>query len=318
MVKPLIGRWIKGIVGILISAFFLYLALRGTDWGTVLNYVMAVPLKSLFYSFLVLIIHFLIRSYRWQYITRSAGRITFYDSFLAVMLGYFFNMIFPFRLGELVKISVTARKNRRITFSSGLGFLIVERGMDLLSLLLIFVAILPYVHITDRIKGKLLTLLYVLLVLFTVMIAAARWIKLPSEETTGLKGKFFAFIKGLKVLGGVDRLMTVLLLSLALWPWSALYYHFLLEGTGIHLSLIVAILLPIVVGMGVALPSAPGFIGTYEYFVILVLGFYEIKHDQAVASALVIHFWQYIIIIVIGGILLIKEGTIDINKLRKE
>ncbi|GEM_PF-3511603 len=305
------GRQIfQFLLGLILSIVFLYLALKGTDWEMVLHYLKKVRIWNLLISLFSLLIHFYIRTIRWKFINGKIGTVTFRTSFTSIMLGYFFNNLLPFRIGEIVKVSVVTGKSKKISFTSGLAALIVERGMDIFTLLLIFTLILPWIKISQTIKEKMIFALYIVIGIFIVLVFLSRKISTDvSEENGGIPaGKLKLFAHGLKSISTFKDFMIVILLSLLLWPFSALYYYFLLIGVGINLPYVVSLLLPIIVGMGIILPSAPGYIGTYEYFILLVLNVYHIEHNQALAAALVIHFWQYLIILIIGIILLMKES----------
>ena len=56
------------------------------------------------------------------------------------------------------------------------------------------------------------------------------------------------------------------------------------------------------------IPAAPGFIGTYHYVIILVLGHYHWKYEMAVGMSVVLHGIQFIIPIIIGMVLIFKLG----------
>jgi uncharacterized membrane protein YbhN (UPF0104 family) len=80
------------------------------------------------------------RAVRWQLLARSMGyRITFWNSFMGVMIGYFANMAIP-RMGELTRCGVVS-KYEGVPFSKLLGTVVLERLVDVLVLLSLTVAV---------------------------------------------------------------------------------------------------------------------------------------------------------------------------------
>jgi len=76
------------------------------------------------------------RAIRWQMLLKSLGKpVRFINSFLATMLGYFANLGLP-RLGEVLR-PLSMSKYEKIPVEKVLGTVVVDRTMDVISLLLI-------------------------------------------------------------------------------------------------------------------------------------------------------------------------------------
>ncbi|HYT55986.1 MAG TPA: lysylphosphatidylglycerol synthase domain-containing protein, partial [Verrucomicrobiae bacterium] len=61
------------------------------------------------------------------------------------------------------------------------------------------------------------------------------------------------------------------------------------------------------VGIGVSLPSAPGFVGTYQFFTVAALALFSVDQNRAFGFSLLQHLSQYIPVTLFGWLLLIKE-----------
>ena len=111
----------KILLGILFLVFFLWLAFEGFDSKKFIEIFQKVEWPPIFFSsFLVMLAHFL-RSVRWKYLLRKSNKkISNFESFAALIVGYFVNSFIP-RMGEfaraffLKKISLNSLLN--ITFS---------------------------------------------------------------------------------------------------------------------------------------------------------------------------------------------------------
>jgi uncharacterized membrane protein YbhN (UPF0104 family) len=57
-----------------------------------------------------------------------------------------------------------------------------------------------------------------------------------------------------------------------------------------------------------AVPSSPGYLGVFDYLMVLTLALYQVPHGQAVAAALVAHFIFFVPVTVLGLILLAHHG----------
>ncbi|MDR0766813.1 MAG: flippase-like domain-containing protein [Odoribacteraceae bacterium] len=126
---------LKFFLFFLVTVFLFWLVYRDQDPAGILKMLR----EDVNYSWIVLAIVLGIASHvsramRWQLLVRSMDyRITFWNSFMGVMIGYFANMAIP-RMGELTRCGVV-HKYERVPFSKLLGTVVVERVIDVLVLL---------------------------------------------------------------------------------------------------------------------------------------------------------------------------------------
>ena len=93
------------------------------------------------------------RAMRWQLLTRSMGyKISFMNSFMGVMIGYFANLAIP-RMGEFTRCGVVA-KYEQVPFSKLLGTVVTERVFDMIMLLLLTLVVILSQFGQRRYKGK--------------------------------------------------------------------------------------------------------------------------------------------------------------------
>ncbi len=129
-------------VGIFISAFFIWLALRGVeDWNGFFNsllqanYIYVIP--AILGFFLIL----LVRTFRWHYIIGSLAQVGLWRTFVAINICYMGNNIFPFRAGEFLRVWVLGRREQ-VPMSALLATVVVERLFDFVTMLLLLVVLL--------------------------------------------------------------------------------------------------------------------------------------------------------------------------------
>ncbi|MDQ1301883.1 MAG: glycosyltransferase 2 family protein, partial [Chloroflexota bacterium] len=133
-------------IEIAISLAFLVLALRGVQfdalWGALrqANYIWLVP------AVLLTVNTLLIKAWRWQLMFRPEYRLPFGSVFTALSAGYLASNVLPARLGEVVSV-VLLVSDEPVSVARTLSTLIVTRLLDVLSLLVILVGLLPFVNL---------------------------------------------------------------------------------------------------------------------------------------------------------------------------
>ena len=95
-------------------------------------------------------------------------------------------------------------------------------------------------------------------------------------------------------------LLSVTLLSIVIWLVDVLAIYLLFLAFGLDLSVAAAFVLMIVLVIGIAIPTAPGFIGNWHYFCILGLGLFGIPKTDALTFAIIYHALSIGIVIFLG------------------
>lgn len=140
-------RWQFGL-GLIVSAFFLWLALRGLHLEAVWqelqegNYWWLVPSVGVYF------LAVLARTWRWDFMLRPLKRISIRRLFPVVVIGYMGNNIYPFRAGELLRSYVLYRRED-VPVASSLATVVVERVFDGLVMLLFVFLALPFTDIDN-------------------------------------------------------------------------------------------------------------------------------------------------------------------------
>ena len=65
--------------------------------------------------------------------------------------------------------------------------------------------------------------------------------------------------------------------------------------------------------LGVAIPSSPGFIGTYQWLAVSALGLLGVARIEALAFGILMHATWYVPTLVIGGVLLLRRGVLAVR-----
>ncbi len=307
------SRYFRLAIGVLISAVFIGLALRGLHLPDVWRSLRAADYYWLIPSVAVYFLAVAARTWRWDYLLRPLKRIPLRRLFPVVVIGYMGNNVYPFRAGELLRAYVL-RREENVAISSSLATIIVERVFDgLVMLLFVFVA-LPFAPLpSDTIRfvvivGSVL-FMSALLAFFAVAAVPERFMRL----TGWLAGRFlperlrepvinFAgrFVVGLAALRSGRGLLMIFLTSVVIWLLETVKYWFVMHAFDFTVSFFALMLMNGVVNLATTLPSAPGYIGTFDGPGIAVLTLYGVEPAAATAYTLTLHAALWLPITVLG------------------
>jgi hypothetical protein len=116
------------------------------------------------------------------------------------------------------------------------------------------------------------------------------------------------FSAGLSVLRTPGHFIAVFWWTLLHWLLQPLAFWLGFKALGINVPVSATLFVQGVIVIGVALPSAPGFVGVFEGFAALALGVYGITQAQALAWAVVFHVAAFIPITLIGAYYFLRLG----------
>jgi uncharacterized protein (TIRG00374 family) len=284
-------------------------------------------------SGIISIIAFIIRAHRWNLLIEPLGYSpSLKNTTYSLMVGYFANLAFP-RLGEVSRCAALS-KAEGIPFNKLLGTVIVERIIDVISLLIciLLAATIEYKRLgnffTEKILdplnekiqkfiGSPLLLTVVILVLAMLFIAGIYFYKKNSKKGTEprtnkiIKG----FIDGLRSVGNLKRPGLFIFQSAFIWflyflgVYTALYAFSFTSGLGAG----AALFLLVAGGIGMSAPVQGG-IGAYHLLVKEGLVLYEVTPENGLAFAFTVHGLQLILVIALGIVSLFLLFSINKKK----
>lgn len=308
-------------VGAVISALFLVIALYGLDLRQVwldiqtANYWWIVP-GVLAYS-----IGVWVRTWRWHYLLRPIKPVPLKVMWPIVVIGYMGNNIYPFRAGEVIRAYVL-RKRAGVSMSASIATILVERIFDgLVMLLFVFIALplVPGLPGWLRQTVILSSLAFLGALLFFLIMAAA---PTTSRRLYGWGINHFApisvkiqlldmadkFMAGLSSLTSFRDILMVFFTSVLIWLLETVKYWFVMFAFNFTVSFFALMLMNGVVNLMTTVPSAPGYIGTFDYPGILVLEIFGVNSTTAAAYTLVLHAALWFPITALGLWYMIRES----------
>ena len=302
---------IKALLGFAVSFLFFYLAVRNVEWAGVLFVLKGIAPGFLFLTILFLFGSILIRAFLWKGLMTHKKKISWLSSFESIIIGYMGNNILPLRMGELMRAYVVEKKEG-LSKSLVLASIILERLLDLLSLLFFFSALLLAMPLAEWLvlSGGLVFVFLVLMIILIYFLASdpgrlsSQMMKLFRYFPVWISEKagrmVHSFIEGLALIKGKSQAVKAILLSLLSWFFMTLSFYFCMEAFGMALPLTAPLLLMVVLNIGVMIPSSPGFIGIFQYLCVVSLSFFAVSKESALAFSIILHASQYVPVTLLG------------------
>jgi len=311
-------RW-QFWVGIIISIIFLYLALRGLDLEHVWAAMQSASYLWLLPGIAVYFVGVWVRAWRWKALLRPLRSISTTAMFPVVTIGYMGNNIFPARAGELLR-SVILRDREEVPVSASLATIIVERIFDgmimlgfvflnlpelvrisgdtgfaanvqniaiwasaaFIAALLVFLLAAMFPRTTERILDTLLDRLMI-----------ARW-------REGARSLIKRFLTGIQALHSPQEVLIFFLVTAVIWLLETGKYWFVMRAFPFEISFTSLMLINGFVNLATMLPSAPGYVGTFDAPAIALLGAYGVNAEMAAGYTLVLHAALWFPITILG------------------
>lgn len=309
------------ILGIIISAAFLWWALSGLELDQVWDDMRQAQYWWLLPSVAVYFIGVWVRTWRWDYMLRPLKPIPVRRLFPVVVIGYMGNNIYPFRAGEVLRAYVL-RRREQIPMSGSLATVVVERVFDGLVMLMFVFAALPLAPLPSSEIQTLVVLaslaFFGAMVVFFIMAAQpqrfmrlSRWFSdrlLPERIAAPLLGFLERFLDGLASLRNFRQVLMIFFTSIIIWLLETIKYWFVMHAFDFEVSFFALMLMNGVVNLATTLPSAPGYVGTFDGPGIAVLVLYGIPQSIAAAYTLVLHAALWLPITLLGGYYMLREG----------
>jgi hypothetical protein len=305
----------KLIFGIVLGIVLIYFSVRGINFNEIISHLKKIHLGYAGLSLFFIILMQALRSYRWGVILQPMEKISEFTLFAVTSVGFLAIAAIPARIGELARPYLIAKKSS-IKMSSALGTIIVERVLDSLAVLTMTFAVLILQDLPSwMIKSGILFFIVTMLVIACMVgliLRRERAVKIIDRILRWLPGKpaqkvnhvIHHFIDGFQVITDVNRLLYLLLLSAVVWLVDVAAIYTLLLAFGFNLPVLAAFVVMVILIAGIAIPTAPGFIGNWHYACILGLSLFGIAKPEGFSFALVYHFLSMIIVIILGAIFL--------------
>ncbi len=311
---PSSRRLAQILLGLAVSVGLLVYCFWDVDLG-----VIAARLRETLWTFLALSIALAFaslwaRAWRWGYLFPPGPRPS--HLLRALLIGYMGNNLLPLRAGEVVRIYVASRHGPR--FWTVVATVVVERVLDGLALGLIVAGLLLLVPVPVEMRWSIALFLALDLVAIVVlaMIAVAPGVCRVLIEAMfhrvgwlerRLIGLLGTMTEGLRGIRAPRHAIPVVLSSVGIWVLLALSVWTAMHAAHLDLPLVASWVVLAFLGLGVSLPSSPGFVGVIQAATVLALALFAVPRAEALSFSLLFHASQFFPITAVGLVCLLLE-----------
>lgn len=301
----------KVILGILISVVLVYLSIRGINLQDVFRDLQRIQFSYVISFIILIMLMQWLRSYRWGVMLQPMEKIDQLSLFSVTSVGFLAIASIPARIGELARPYLISKRSS-IKMSSALGTILVERIFDSFTVLAIAIIILFFTNLPPWMIKSSIIFFLLALVMFCFIIflilrrdAALKLIngilrKLPGKFAHKIDELIHHFIDGFQIITNIKLFLYLFFLSALIWLVDVLAIYMLLESFGFGLPIMASFVLMIILIVGIAIPTAPGYIGNWHFACVLALSLFGLAKAEALSFALVYHFLSMIIVVVLG------------------
>lgn len=339
-------------VGSILSVVSFYFALRNVPFEELILYFKSINYMWLIPSLVMMLMSYFLRAWRWQIILRYIQNLPFFAAFHPMMISFMINNILPGRVGEFARPAILKKQNK-ISYTSGLTTLAVERLFDMVILIILFVWVLSSVEIDPRhtiqfqgyqLNKSLLDIIARGMAVFcgilTVGICLVSFsgvrkiivniiMKLPllfpffndSQKEKVYKiccEPLLSFIEniasGVSLINNPLGILTCTGLSIVIWMVQALsLYLFTFGCPGVSLTFSETTMVFIIICFFIALPSVPGYWGLWEAGGVFAMSLFGISQQNAIGFSLITHANMFFMVLFMG---IISAAIIGVNILK--
>jgi len=245
---------------------------------------------------------------------------------------------FPQDLAELVCVDMAAigdgqnsdefhstlclKRKDNVDVSASLATIVVERIFDgVVMLFFVFVA-LPFAPLPSWLRQVVVLsslLFFGLLLVFFALAASPRRAQVaytwavqrlvPAAWQGWVMGALERFMAGLCCLRSGRDLAMIFVTSVAIWLTETVKYWFVMHGFGFSVPFFVLMLMAAVVNLATTIPSAPGYVGTFDKPGIAILAGFGVAEALAAGYTLVLHAALWLPITLLGVYYMWRESV---------
>lgn len=325
MFSNLLSGKLKIVFSTLFGIVVMGILLWFVDISSLLNQLSSADPMWILAAVLTNFMFFVLRSLRWKILLKPLKNETGLKNLFSItILGNFANTIIPLRIGEFVRGFVLNLKES-ISFASGFLSIVVERVLDLLAI--VFIAAVSVLALPSTqnypqwFLGTIFTFCVLTGTLLFVLFGSSR-IQNVLTKTLGKlllkipklgedrRGKVLTFtvniFEGTKTLhkhskGGI---VTIFFLSILTWLCFSTSLFCLFKAFNVSILPTAIVLGTMLVTLSTFLPAAPGYVGSYEAFWVLVFMGLGLSAEFALPVGLLSHAMQLILTVVLGSLCL--------------
>ena len=313
------SKLIKFIFSLVLSILGLYYAFNKVNIGELWFYLKSANIFYIIIASSLIIFSIAIRAERWQLLLEPIKVISFRPLFSSVMIGYFGNAVMPFRFGELLRAySIGSMKN--IDISAAFGTILLERLLDMLGLvftMFIFSWFYPFEH-GGRNAMVFISLSSILVFCFIIWLGSRQSQIIPNLKKLSMFDKPFLqklltiinnIVDGLTSIKDTKHVGQIILHTIFMWVVYFFVTYSVILATNISINWVGVGIILISTSLALAIPAAPGGVGTYHAAAVYILtSYFFVDRVESQAFAVILHAVGFLPLLLIGFLFFIRSS----------
>jgi uncharacterized protein (TIRG00374 family) len=308
-------RNVVALVGVPIGLFFLWLAVRNADLHAVWDSLQEADAGLVLLAIGAFGLVYALQSLRWRRIaaTPSVTRARFYEMTVS---GIAVNNVLPGRVGDFLRARWLGQASG-MAGGKAFGTVILDRAFDLVVLVGLLVVGIAAVASSEWLVELAAASLVVVLGVAGVLLFSRVYIgrRERDRHERGLVRRLVRdTVERLAEPLGRHHLFVWLAFSLGAWWLWAVAALLVAQSLDVELSLADALFVTAVLNLGSAVPSSPGYVGTYEWLGVASLGLLGIDNEAALAFTILLHAAWYAPTTLFGAVALGARGAVQLRR----
>lgn len=298
-------------IGLAITAGFVFLFLRQVDFQELGHSLGMANYSLVVFAVFIFVFSMFWRALRWRQILSPVKESSLSITFRIIMIGYMANNLLFLRLGELVRAYIYGEEEN-VSKTTALTTILVERVIDLLTLLVLFGAAYFLLVSTGLMQeigrqvslpqapvmgGIAVIFLLVLLLILSAAYAPESLSRIAKRMIVFLPGKWHEkcyglvrrFIDGTTLLKKPRRLGLAFVFSVTAWLTEASMYYVIGTAFSLEQPYTTYLVAMVISNLLCIVPSAMAGIGAFDWGLKTTLVFFGVEASLATAGTIVIH-----------------------------
>ncbi len=310
-------RTLLALVGVPVGVVFLWLAVRNADLDAVGDTLREADAGLVALAVAAFGVVYVFQAARWRRIaaTFTVRIARFYEMTVS---GVAVNNVLPGRLGDFLRARWLALDSGMAS-GKAFGTVILDRAFDLVVLVGLLIVGIAAVASSTWLAQLAAAGAVVVLGIAGVLLFSRVYIgrRERDRHERGLVRRLVRdTVERLAEPLGRRHLVIWLGLSLAAWAIWAVAALLVARSLGIDLSVTEALFVTAVLNLGSAVPSSPGYVGTYEWLGVASLGLLDIDHESALAFTILVHAAWYVPTTLFGAVALGTRAAVRLRERR--
>lgn len=310
---------VRSLLGVGVSALLLFLFFQSLDvraMGSTIreaNFLFVLPAIGVYF------VGVWLRAARWRLLMAPFAAVPTERLFRVILIGFAVNNVLPLRLGELVR-TFLLRRSDGVPIAAALATVLLERLLDVVALCALMTLVLLVVPLdgwvlalasfTALVAAGAVAGLLLLVVLPRAVVRRLLQLGQALADRLGRRVGSLArsFLEGIRALEDPRTVLAVGTLSVTGWVAELGLYYFMMLAFGFDSGILSLVAGMVVANLATALPSSPGYVGTFDLpLQLLLTDTFGVPEATAASYTLLTHAVLLVPVVAAGLALLSRE-----------